>query len=160
MFVLNDDGVNDDVVGAFARYRAYIHQNRALLPRGVIELVTSDWYFNFHDHRCPHDARLLSATVENDPYNHGTTGRNAIIKLFGAYDDLILTLRYFDVGRFDLAMPGDQHLYDYHRDEFLVGPNGRCLHTIEWCHTSRGPTWIIEARDVSFSTEPVDEAGD
>jgi hypothetical protein len=53
----------DDATAAFARYRAYLEQHRDRFPRNAYALATSDWYYDPHEHRCPHDAWLESATL-------------------------------------------------------------------------------------------------
>jgi hypothetical protein len=62
-FILARDGRDADVVGTFARYREYLASLRGSFPASAHALATSDWYFNFRDHRCPHDAWLESLSL-------------------------------------------------------------------------------------------------
>ena len=52
-FILAADGRYADVVGAFRRYQEYLQSLRDVFPPSAFTLATSDWYFNFNDHRCP-----------------------------------------------------------------------------------------------------------
>jgi hypothetical protein len=76
-----------DVVAAFREYRAYLASHASQFPPSAYELATSDWYFDFNDHRCPHDAWLESATF-SEP---STGSRNELristltVRLLGAY---------------------------------------------------------------------------
>jgi hypothetical protein len=58
VFILSADGRHEDVVGAFRHYRDYLESARDRFPPSAYALVSSDWYFDFTDHRCPHDAWL------------------------------------------------------------------------------------------------------
>src|SRR5215467_6980274 len=57
-FILAADGRDADVGGAFHRYQKYLQSLRDVFPPSAYALATSDWYFNFKDHRCPHDVWL------------------------------------------------------------------------------------------------------
>jgi hypothetical protein len=54
VFILSADGRDEDVVGAFRRYQDYLQSLKDGFPPSAYALATSDWYFNFNDHRCPH----------------------------------------------------------------------------------------------------------
>ena len=57
-FILAADGRDADVGGAFHRYQEYLQSLKDVFPPSAYALATSDWYFNFKDHRCPHDVWL------------------------------------------------------------------------------------------------------
>ena len=65
-FILAADGRDDDVVNAFRRYQDYLQSLRDTFAPSAFALATSEWYFNFNDHRCPHDAWL---ETQNRPLN-------------------------------------------------------------------------------------------
>jgi len=64
MFILSENRITAAVCAAsFRRYYEYLAEMKSVFPPSAYALATSDWYFNFHDHRCPHDAWLEEATL-------------------------------------------------------------------------------------------------
>jgi hypothetical protein len=146
-----------DVVAAFREYRAYLASNATQFPPSAHELATSDWYFDFNDHRCPHDAWLETAT-----FSESSTGsRNEVrtstltVRLLGAYHDGHIEFVYPEVRAYELNM---SHLAqghgDWRYDEFRVTPAGRVIHEIEWAVFGYAGRWLIEAADVSHRWIP------
>src|SRR6185436_10802262 len=95
-FVLSGDGRYDDVVGAFRRYQEYLRSKSDVFPPSAFALATSDWYFNFEDHRCPHDAWLetLDISEPSSGKRHEIRELCFNVRLLGAYHDGYIELRY------------------------------------------------------------------
>ena len=54
----------EDTAAAFGRYREYLAANQSSFPPGAYELATAQWYYDPHDHRCPHDAWVEICAVQ------------------------------------------------------------------------------------------------
>src|SRR6185503_7437723 len=148
---------DEDVVAAFRSYRDYLSENASHFPPSAYALATSEWYFNPHDHRCPHDAWLETATFTE----LSTGARSEIrsltltVRLLGAYHDGYIELVYPKVSAYDVAasQAGRGHR-DWRYDEFRVAEGGRLIHEIEWAAVSKTGRWLIEASDVAFKWIP------
>lgn len=152
---------DDDVVGAFARYGAYLEEHRDSFPPSAYALATSEWYYNFKDHCCPHDAWLeelvLSEPARGERQEIRTVSLR--IRLLGAYHDGHVELHYPRVFRYSLGLAdGAQGHRDWRYDEFRVSERGTLLHEIEWrgCGPGDAPRWVIEADDVIHTWHPRD----
>ena len=91
-----------DVVDAFDRYRTYLAENADRFPPGAHALATSSWYFDFSDHRAPHDAWLEALSVL-EPGTGARSEKRSLeiwIRLLGAYHDGHVEFRYRDVVRY------------------------------------------------------------
>jgi hypothetical protein len=141
-----------DVGGAFRNYRGYVDSVRQRLPKSAVELASSEWYFNFNDQRCPHDAHLEHVRVDDtDSGDDGLARRVSIsIKLLGYYYDSVIEYRFHYPRVFAYR------LESFHRelgnrtwryDEFRLSDDGDLLHEIEWAGTGN---WVIEASDIEF----------
>ena len=88
-FILAADGRDADVGGAFHRYQEYLQSLRDVFPLSAYALATSDWYFNFTDHRCPHDAWLETFSLSEASSANGGKQRSLSVnvRLLGAYHD-------------------------------------------------------------------------
>lgn len=153
-FVLGSDGRDDDVVGAFRRYQHYLATVKDKFPRSAYALATSDWYFNFQDHRCPHDAWLESFNLLEASSGERSDVRTLSLKvrLLGAYHDGIIELRYPRIFAYRLNLEdGDSGHHDWRYDEFRLSDRATVIHEIEWCGLQHVGTWFIEASDVEFA---------
>ncbi|MCP5522441.1 MAG: hypothetical protein H7A46_12930 [Verrucomicrobiales bacterium] len=158
-FILSAQREPDFLGAAFEHYRAYLAAHAEAFPAGAFALATSDWYFDFRDHRCPHDAWLESLSV-NEPASGERNECRATeirVRLLGAYHDGFIEFRYSRVFRYTMAAPAaERGLGDWLYDEFRVSPDGRVIHEIEWAGFGEGPEsrWLIEASDVEFEWIP------
>jgi hypothetical protein len=144
-----------DVAESFRRYRAYVEAERARFPPGALALVTSDWYFDAADHRCPHDGWLQHLVLHETGEGERRQERGLVleVELLGAYHDLVLTFEYRDVYRYLLDGKAVQEGHkDWRYDEFRIADSGRLVHEVEWCGTSESGRWLIEAGDVVYTT--------
>ncbi len=136
VFILSNE-LDADIRGApraFERYRASVRERRNSFPPSAFALAISDWYHNFHDHRCPHDARLEEIRV----FKPGAGSENKPplseleILLQGAYDDGRIRFRYSNVFRYSLVHEKALPTLDWRYDEFRISDDGHLVHEIEW----------------------------
>ena len=95
-YLLAADGRDDDVVGAFERYRDHLAASRDSFPPSAYALATSDWYFSPSDHRCPHDGWLESLSLTEPASGaRGDIRRVSMrLRLLEAYRDGYIELLY------------------------------------------------------------------
>ena len=158
MYILSGER-DDDEIGAFKRYRKYLMSAGDRFPKGAFELATSGWWYDFKNHKCPHDAWLRSVSIHEDATGDREENRRVRIKttLLGAYHDLILVVEYVGVCRYslegdDLSRSGGH--YDWRFDEFRLSDDGNVIHEIECSSISEQGRWIIECEDVRYSSHP------
>jgi hypothetical protein len=151
------DGSPAAMMANFDRYKAYLRASRSTFPPGAYALATSDWYYDFADHRCPHDAWLEKLTV-CEPVEGPTQEQRVLVlelRLLGAYHDGYIILRYPRVFAYRLdTWHGAQGHRDWRYDEFRLSEPGNVVHEIEWAGKDATGRWLIEASDVEFSWEP------
>ena len=146
------------VVAAFDEYRRYLESYRGRFPPSAWALATSDWYFDFTDHRCPHDGHLQSVKIKELEGAPETGGKLVSIKvhLRGAYGDGDIEFRYPRVYSYRLTLfkdynYGSRHGHaDWLYDEFRWADERRVMHEIEWAGAADTAHWFIEASDVIF----------
>ena len=157
MFVLAADGRDEDVAGAFKRYKNYLQSNREKFPPSAYALATSDWYFGFGDHRAPHDAWLERAEFAEIATGQRRENRHLslTVRLLGAYHDGFIELHYPRVFayRLDVNDSAAGHR-DWRYDELRPSENGHLIHEIEWHHAGPTARWQIEASDLIHRWEP------
>ncbi|HEX6372387.1 MAG TPA: hypothetical protein VF006_25935 [Longimicrobium sp.] len=166
VYILSAELMTDEAPGAaFERYQQYVSGARDRFPPGAYALATSGWYYDFDDHRCPHDAWLEELVVSERGSGPGMATRavDVRIRLFGAYADGHIELRYRDVVRYRCELwteevgEGRTHS-DWRYDEFRLSERGLLLHEIEWCSRDSTGTWLIEAADVEHTWIPLADA--
>ncbi len=143
--------------GYFKKYQNYLQANQSRFPKGAYQLATSDWYFNFADHRCPHDGWLESAALKECAWGDREQHRRLEFKvtLLGAYHDCYINLNYLNVTHYSLAAHNTyQGHFDWRYDEFRLSQSGRLIHEIEWASSSHQGRWLIECDDVHYSCVP------
>jgi hypothetical protein len=156
-FILAADGRLDDVVGAFRRYQEYLQSLRDVFPPSAYALATSDWYFNFKDHRCPHDAWLETLSLSEPSFGERSEKRSLClnVRLLGAYHDGYIELHYPQVFRYALNVSdGERGHRDWRYDELRVSDQGHLVHEIEWRCLGEIGVWVIEASDLEFRWVP------
>ncbi len=156
MFILGGER-DEDVVGAFSRYEKYLLANSAHFPPSAYALATSQWYFNFNDHRAPHDAWLESVSINEPSSGERSEVRSSslTIRLLGAYHDGYIEFYYPEVFGYQLAAAnlGQGH-GDWRYDEFRLDSRGRLVHEIEWATFAETHRWLIVASDVQHRWVP------
>lgn len=159
-FIL-DAQLREDWRGAYDRYRRYLEEVRGRMPPSAHELATSGWYFDFSDHRCPHDAWLQSITISESPVDEEIRERfvSIQVRLLGAYHDGIIEFHYPRVARYQLGSAGAGRGHqDWRYNEFRLSDEGHVIHEIEWCGAWETARWVIEAEDVFYRWLPRDAA--
>jgi len=156
MFILGPER-DADVVGAFARYKAYLQRNRKRFPPSAFALATSDWYYGFSAHEAPHDSWLDSLHLAEPSSGKRQEVRSASlsIKLLGAYHDGYIEFVYSNVFEYQLSGMGlDRGHGDWRYDEFRLNKKGQLVHEIEWASYGAGHRWVIVAGDVTHTWTP------
>lgn len=156
-YLLSDDGRERDVIGAFRRYRQYILSKQTAFPQSAYALAASDWYFDFTDHRCPHDAWLKSCELTEIGQGERRQDRTLSLKLrlLGSYHDGHIEIFYPRVLAYSLnAEPRCGGHCDWRYDEILVSDRGNALHVIEWGGPQPTGRWQIEASDIEYRWIP------
>jgi hypothetical protein len=150
VFILDRDGRTES---GFARYLEYVERNESRFPPGALGLVRSNWYYGFTDHRAPHDSRLESATMVEQPTDLSAPWSDRavslVIRLRGAYDDGEITLRYprlFSCHLDSFAI--DEGHRDWRYDELRLDDRGHLVHEIEWCGSRDTGRWLITSEDI------------
>ncbi len=150
----------DDTAQPFRRYQEYVQSVASTFPPHALALAASEWYHDFTDHRCPHDAWLEELRVRELAAGprHERRTVEITVRLLGAYHDGHIELRYQDVTAYhcDFVRPaaGDTGHSDWRYDEFRLSDRGTLLHEIEWWHSDETARWLIEAADVEFKWLP------
>ena len=156
MYILADQR-DRDPRGSGERYSAYLARNAARFPKRAFELATSEWYFNFFEHQCPHDAWLEHVRIDepSEGERHEKRCVSLTITLLAAYHDGFIQFRYPRVHRYRIlgASVPEGH-GDWRYDEFRVTDDGLLEHEIEWSGPSPGDSWVIVADDVEFKWTP------
>ena len=159
-FLLSKDGRNEDFAGCFARYKAYLQENKDKFPVSAFELANSVWYSDASDHRCPHDAWLESLQLSEQSHGDRSELRYSTIKirLLAPYHDGFIELTYPKVFSYRITAYNclRGHL-DWRYEEFRLSDNGQIIHEIEWASDDDG-VWLIEASDVLYQWVPRAEA--
>ncbi|MEM9444949.1 MAG: hypothetical protein AAGA18_06305 [Verrucomicrobiota bacterium] len=142
---------NANVKAAFEKYALYLKENERSFPKGAYELATSDWWFNFNNHRCPHDSWLEKFEIMEHSQGERNEIRwsNIVITLLGAYHDSLLTIEYSAVCNYRLEC--DSGHGDWLFDQFLCSDDGDVIHEIEWSRSH----WIIHCKDIEFSYKKI-----
>lgn len=156
-FVLGSDGRDEDFVAKWRSYMEYVESEAHRFPPGALALARSDWFYNFNDHRCPHDAWLEELIISEPSSGERHENRTVAIsmRLFGAYHDGHIHVRYPRVHSYRLAIhDGSDGHRDWRYDEFRVSEHGHLIHEIEWCGYHDSGSWLIEASDIEFVWVP------
>jgi hypothetical protein len=152
----------EEAAAAFGRYRDYLAANRSRFPPGAYELAIAPWYYNPHDHRCPHDAWLDSVLVSEPATGERSEHRTVAIRvrLLGAYHDGHIELTYPQVFQYHLSLDeATQGHRDWRFDEFRLSQRGHLIHEIEWNGADHLGRWLIEAADVTYAWQPSSGSG-
>ncbi len=161
-YILTKDRPNDSYgewQSGWSDYCAYLESVKGQLPLSAYEFATASWHYNFEDHRSPHDGWLETLVIREPAFGERKENRSLelIARLFAAYHDGHIELKYSDVQSYSLASGvtnGSGH-GDWLYDEIRLSEQGRVLHEIEW---SRGGVWLIECSDVAYKWVPLGSA--
>lgn len=155
MFILSNDGRDENVDACFEAYSAYLAEKAAVFPPSALALAKSEWYFDFRDPRSPHDAWLEAATLEQSLRDDRSSALSLAVRLRSAYGNGTILLRYLDVATFSLSEVGHPgHPADWRYDELRLSDSGRLVHEIEWWSSRERGRWIVEASDLTLTWLP------
>lgn len=160
MFILAPER-DEDPEGAFERYDEYIRRESTRFPPGALELAASDWYFDFEDHRGPHDAWLVSAALEETGVGarHHERALALRLRLLNAYHDQELQFFYPKVVAYTFeGMSVAAGHGDWRYDEFRLDDAGRLIHEIQWHAEHERAVWRITSTDVVFTSRKLPSA--
>lgn len=156
MVYILEEQREEDVVGGFKRYAAYLDSVKDAFPPSAFALASSEWYFDPNDHRCPHDAWLEELTIrESSTVKNNEGGTLSITAtLLGAYHDGIIRLSYPEVYSYSFQKQSEKTpCRDWLYDEFRLSEKGHLLHEIQWA----AGHWLIESSDILFTWHPFEK---
>ena len=157
MFILSGER-DEDVIAAFKRYKKYLISVREQFPPNAFKLAYSDWYFNPSDHKCPHDAWLEQAILDEASSGERHEIRHTELKLtlLSAYHDYQIFITYKGVTGLNMHGVGlNKGHGDWRYDEFRISDEGLLVHEIEWRQYKMQSTWTITAEDIEYRTEQI-----
>jgi hypothetical protein len=138
------------------QYVDYIMSIRERLPAGVRAIVSSKFYFDPSDHRCPHDSWVERLTLSEPSSGDRSQFRelSLSIRLLGAYHDGYIDFSYVRLKRYfldgsqlgSIRSAGTAHS-DWLTDEFILLDDGLVSHEIRF---RSGAVWTIVSEDVVF----------
>jgi hypothetical protein len=142
--------------GYWGRYEEYIESVRDRMPPGAMKLALSIEWYDFSVHQCPHDAWLEECKIiEVDPGGQGTRFCSLEVRLLGAFHDGMIHLRYPRMFGYSFQSSiCERGMGDWRYDEFRLSERGNLLHEIEWADGGR---WLIEADDIEFKWQPIED---
>ncbi len=157
-YILRKDRPNnsyEEWQSGWSAYCAYLESVKTQLPRSAHEFATAHWHYNFSDHRSPHDGWLDALVISEPASGERKEIRKIeiVARLFAAYHDGHIELKYSDVQSYSLAsgIENESGHGDWLYDEIRLSNQGHVLHEIEW---SDGGTWMIECGDVEYRWMP------
>jgi len=98
----------EEIARRYREYHEYLESVRDRLPPSVYDFATAPWHFDPTDPMCPHDSWVEWATVR-EPFSGDRSEKRALeieVRLFGAWHDGHLILKYGGVETYSLAGPG------------------------------------------------------
>ena len=150
---------DQDVMAAYHRYQKYLREHQEIFPPNAFALGTAEWYQNFSDHRCPHDAWLENIVVSEIAAEKVNERHLTIqVRLLGAYHDGHIEFLYPRVFAYDLAGSSrKKRPRDWLYDEFRLSTENHLVHEIEWAgHPGEEDfRWVIEASDIQYRWVPI-----
>jgi len=152
-FILASDGRDEEGNDGFQRYQEHLNGVQDTFPASAYKIATSDWYFNFNDRRCPHDAWLETCNLHELSTGPRSDVRTLSLKvvLLGAFHDRRIELRYPRVFSYSLNIShGERGQRDWRYDELRLSDRGHLIHEIEWYGSHATGSWVIEASDLEI----------
>ena len=140
----------------WSKYCDYLESVRNHLPIAAYNFASAPWHYDFSDHRAPHDGWVEEIIIREPATGARKEHRSLeiVVKLFAAYHDGHIELKYSAVQNYSLAgdKRGGSGHGDWLYDEIRLSQRGYVLHEIEW---SCGSRWLIECGDVSYKWIPL-----
>ncbi len=158
VYILANERDNSSFGSSGDRYRKYLEENKSKFPKNAYELATSTWWFDFSNHKCPHDSWLEKISIVEPAEGERNEKRstNIEVKLLGAYHDGYIKLKYRNVTSFKIdAFNVKEGHSDWCYDEFRISSNNLLIHEIEWSGYQDASNWLIESEDIEYSWEDI-----
>ena len=119
------------------------------------DCCNADWYHDFQDHRCPHDAWVESITVSepSSGERHERRSLDIRVRLLGAYHDGIIEFTYHGVRRYSLEGSQQRGHGDWLSDKVETTDDDVLVHTVRLADGAVR----IEAQDAEYKWTPLTE---
>lgn len=146
-----------DCLLAFELYRKYLNEFEWKFPPSAYALASSDWWYDCHDKRCPHDGRVQRVEFREIEIPNERNELEISISLAGAWGGESHEIVYSGVTDYHLSSAkrgsaGGRSFWRY--DEFQISDGGQLRHEIEWGDDAR---WEIQCRDIQHRFSPDSE---
>ena len=134
-------------------YLAYLDQIEGRLPPSVREYALASWHYDIKHHQCPHDARLVSMSVDEIPTGKSSRTLEMRARFKGAFNDGFFDFICRDVQSYSLSLDSITRgaisvgHEDWMIDELLLEGSGLTSHEIEF---SRTGCWKILCKDITY----------
>jgi len=145
---------NNDVTSAFANYRKYLAAHKEKFSDSAFKLASSEWWYDFTNHKCPHDSWLERALIIEPSEGERNEKRTTEVKvmLLAAFHDGYIELTYKNVASMNLDSSNvKQGHKNWRYDEFRYTNSGLFVHEIEWSAIEETANWKIEAEEIEYS---------
>lgn len=135
------------------KYYKYLKLNQAYFPKRAFEIITSDWYIDPRDHKCPHDGNLISLELSEQVDDSKTSFIGKLdlrIRIKAAYGDYEINYIYKGIKRYNFNYPDfiyDQTHGDWLNDRFLISKEKCIIHKIIFSSNS---IFEIECRHINI----------
>jgi hypothetical protein len=145
-------------------YKNHLDLIQEKLPLKTRDFVLTDWYYNTHDPRCPHDAWVEHASLKEDATGDRRQIRkiNLEVRLLGAWHDGHIDFIYRDVKAYSLKRPENVWLPpdntghgDWLYDEVRLSADNRIVHEIAFANKAE---WLIECLEIEYKWIPFEKA--
>ena len=141
------------------RYREYLASLEGKLPSSAYAFATAEWHYDYHDHRCPHDAWVEHLTIQepSSGERRQIRGLDIQVRLLGAYHDGYIELSYKNVNGYQLSYapgPSCGGHSDWLVDEIRLSEHGNVVHEVVFWSNAR---WYIECEDIEYKWLPFNE---
>jgi hypothetical protein len=135
------------------------------MPQNSYEFAASEWHYNVHDSRCPHDSWIESIYIEELAQGERKEVRDEIkivINLLGAFHNGSIKLTYLKVKSYNLAKAGNANAQktghgDWLVDEIRLGYRGLVIHEVEFSNSGK---FIVECKDIIYQWLPFNGAAE
>lgn len=129
------------------------------MPRSAHEFASAAWHYDTADARSLHDSWVDSLVIREPAGGdrHEIRSLEIELRLLGPYHDGQTTLIYQEVHSylldtpFEFVSPQRMGHGDWLCDEVRLSQRDHVIHEVEF---SRGGRWVIECRDIEWTSEP------
>jgi hypothetical protein len=143
----------DPIRERWERIDEYNASIESRLPKEARSFVISDWHYNFHDVRCPHDSWLETIEfVKAKGFGKDRKLSSIRLKLLGAFHDRWIFVEYLEVRDFlisgQMVLPNGRN-QDWIYDEVHLSDSGLIEHVVQF----ETFAFRVESADIRVSFE-------